>query len=461
MIQDHTSVWQSCLSIIENAINPKSFNTWFKPIRPLKLERNVLTIQVPNKFFYEYLEEHYLKTLKRTIYQVLGPQGQLEYNIVVKDREPQKHNDQNGGFSYKDIKNPFVIPGLKKTRIDSNLNKKYVFENYIEGDCNRLARSAGISISRKPGGTAFNPLVIYGDVGLGKTHLVHAIGNEIKKNDLDNNVLYITTEGFTNQIVSAIKNNTIDDLQSYYQMIDTLIIDDIQFLANRDKTQDILFNIFNQLHQTGKQIILTSDRPPKDLEGMKDRILNRFKWGLTADLKSPAFETRMAIIEEKIGSEASDVPKNVLEYICFNIKNNIRELEGVMISLLAQANLNNREIDIELAKEVIRSFVTQVNKGITVENITRLVADHFEVSIEKLQGKTRKRAVVIARQLSMYLAKNYTKSSLKTIGDNFGGRDHSTVIYSVKAVQDLIDTDILFKGTVAELEKKVQLSLLG
>jgi len=452
MNHTHASIWESCLSIIKSNLSDKSFNTWFKPIKSIRFNNNVLTIQVPNRFFYDYIEENYLGTLKKTIYQILGPKGRLEYKILVENTAATAPQERS--FSSKDIKNPFVIPGLKKTKIESHLITKYTFDNYIEGDCNRLGRSAGLSISKKPGGTAFNPLVIYGNVGLGKTHLAHAIGNEIIKNFPDNNVLYLTTESFTNQIVAAIKNGTMEDLLNYYQLIDTLIVDDIQFLSGRDKTQDIFFNIFNQLQQTGKQIILTSDRPPKDLEGIKERLINRFKWGLTADLKSPDFETRLAILEHKMGSDVKQVPSNVKEYICFNIKNNIRELEGVMISLLAQSNLNNREIDIELAKEIIQKFVTQINKGITVENIARLVAEHFDVPIETLSSKTRKRQVVIARQLSMYLAKNYTKSSLKTIGDNFGGKDHSTVIYSINTVRDLIDTDSLFKDTVAELEKK-------
>jgi len=458
MNHTHASIWESCLSIIKSNLSDKSFNTWFKPIKSIRFNNNVLTIQVPNRFFYDYIEENYLGTLKKTIYQILGPKGRLEYKILVENTAATAPQERS--FSSKDIKNPFVIPGLKKTKIESHLITKYTFDNYIEGDCNRLGRSAGLSISKKPGGTAFNPLVIYGNVGLGKTHLAHAIGNEIIKNFPDNNVLYLTTESFTNQIVAAIKNGTMEDLLNYYQLIDTLIVDDIQFLSGRDKTQDIFFNIFNQLQQTGKQIILTSDRPPKDLEGIKERLINRFKWGLTADLKSPDFETRLAILEHKMGSDVKQVPSNVKEYICFNIKNNIRELEGVMISLLAQSNLNNREIDIELAKEIIQKFVTQINKGITVENIARLVAEHFDVPIETLSSKTRKRQVVIARQLSMYLAKNYTKSSLKTIGDNFGGKDHSTVIYSINTVRDLIDTDSLFKDTVAELEKKVEFSLM-
>ena len=238
-----------------------------------------------------------------------------------------------------------------------------------------------------------------------------------------------------------------------------MIVDDIQFLENKKKTQEIFFHIFNQLHQNGKQIILTSDRPPKDLDGMEDRLISRFKWGLSADLQAPDLETRMAILEAKMNQEGVDIPQDVTEFICYNIKNNIRELEGVLISLVAQSSLNRREIDVELAKDVIKNFVSQMSKEITVDFIQNLVADHFDVPVGKLASKTRKRSIVIARQLSMYLAKNLTNKSLKAIGENFGGRDHSTVIYSCKAVQDLLDTDMIFKDTVADLEKKIRLSL--
>ncbi len=457
MTEPYAALWDQCLSIIKKNVNEKSFNTWFKPIKAIKHENNVLTIQVPNKFFYDWIEEHFLGILKKSIYQVLGPNGQLEYKIVV---EKPKALKAQHPFDSNTIKNPFVIPGLKKSRIQSNLIPKYTFDTYIEGDCNKIGKSAGDAISKKPGGTAFNPLVIYGGVGLGKTHLAHAIGNSIKERDPDHNVLYLTTESFTTQIVNALRNNSINDLLNYYSLIDTLIIDDIQFISGREKTQNIFFNIFNNLQQTDKQIILTSDRAPKDLNGVTDRLINRFKWGLMADLKAPEFETRLAILDKKLGADADKIPTKVKEYICFNIKNNIRELEGVLISLMAQVNLNDRIPDINLAKEIIQKFVTQETKGITVENIAKLVADHFQVPLDTLSSKTRKRKVVIARQLSMYLAKNYTENSLQNIGNNFGGKDHSTVIYSINTVKDLMDTDTLFKETVAELEKKVEMSLL-
>jgi chromosomal replication initiator protein len=477
MSKDCTTVWDNCLQIIRRNVNGQSFKTWFEPIRPVRLENNALTIQVPNKFFYEWLEEHYVALLKMTIRKELGDKGRLEYQILTSPAKIQREElpkppetvskaplqmpaaSQPQAIDATNIKNPFVIPGIKKLSIDPQLNPAYVFDSFIEGDCNRLARSAGFAVARKPGGTAFNPLVIFGDVGLGKTHLAHAIGNEVLKLYENKSVLYVSSEKFTSQIIDSIKNNAVNDFVNFYQMVDVLIVDDIQFLANKQKTQEIFFHIFNQLHQSGKQIILTSDRPPKDLDGMEERLISRFKWGLSADLQVPDFETRVAILEAKMSREGVELPSDVVEFICYNIQNNIRELEGVLVSLIAQSSLNSREIDVDLAKDVVRNFVTQINKEITLDFIKNLVADHFDVPVEKLGGKTRKRQFVIARQLSMYLAKNLTDKSLKTIGEMFGGRDHSTVIYSVKTVQDLMETDMVFKDTVAELEKKIRLNL--
>ncbi len=471
MTKDCVAVWDNCLANIRSQVNPQSFKTWFEPIQPIKLEDQSLTIQVPNKFFYEWLEEHYLGILKNSIRRELGDKASLQYHIRM-DHVPGTANHKNGldssarnqvpgSYDMEEIKNPFVIPGIRKIKVDPQLNPTYLFSNYIEGDCNRLARSAGEAISNKPGGTAFNPLFIFGNVGLGKTHLAQAIGNQIIAQHKDKTVLYVTSEKFTNQIIQAIKNNAVNDFVNFYQLVDVLIVDDIQFLAHRTKTQEIFFHIFNQLRQNGKQIILTSDCAPKDLDGMEERLISRFKWGLSADLNPPQFETRMAILQAKMQKEHVHIPHQVLEFICFNIKENIRELEGVLISLIAHSSLNRRTIDLELAKEVIHNFIANANKDITSDKIKKIVGEHFNLTTDSLKSKSRKREIVMARQISMFLCKNMTKLPLKTIGEEFGGRDHSTVIYSCKTVQDLIDTDSGFKDTISVLERKISLSVHG
>jgi chromosomal replication initiator protein len=470
-----TNVWVNCLQIIKDNIPAQSFKTWFEPIKALRLEGNVLTIQVPSLFFYEWLEEHYVGLLRKTVKKQLGEEGRLEYNIVVEKSSnsipyttnmPSNGNGAEGKTQSmpmpvslnKDIKNPFVIPGLKKLQVDPQLNQNYTFENFIEGDCNRLARSAGYAVAGKPGGTSFNPLMVYGGVGLGKTHLVQAIGNEIKRNLTDKLVLYVSCEKFTQQFVDALKNNNINDFVNFYQAMDVLIMDDVHNFAGKEKTQDIFFHIFNHLHQSGKQLIVTSDKAPKDLSGLEERLLSRFKWGLSADLSVPDLETRMAILKKKMYSDGIELPGDVIEYVAHNIDNNVRELEGAMVSLLAQSTLNKKEIDLNLAKSMLKNFIKNSTKEISMEYIQSLVCEYFEVPIEMVKSKTRKREIVQARQISMYLAKLHTKTSLKSIGAFFGGRDHSTVIYACQTVDDLIDTDKKFKGYVADIQKKLKMS---
>jgi len=354
MEKTSTDVWNNCLQIIKDNIPNQSFKTWFEPISALKLEGNVLTIQVPSLFFYEWLEEHYVGLLRKTVKKQLGDEGRLEYNIVVDKSSntglPYTTNMPSNGNGAaakmqsmpvpisinKDIRNPFIIPGLKKMNVDPQLNPNYTFDSYIEGDCNRLARSAGFAVAAKPGGTSFNPLMIYGGVGLGKTHLAQAIGNEIKSSLPDKLVIYVSCEKFCQQFVDSLKNNTINDFVNFYQAMDVIIMDDVHNFAGKEKTQDIFFHIFNHLHQSGKQVILTSDKSPKDLSGLEERLLSRFKWGLSADLQIPDFETRIAILRKKMYADGIELPAEVVEYVAHNIDNNVRELEGAMVSLLAQ-----------------------------------------------------------------------------------------------------------------------------
>jgi chromosomal replication initiator protein len=473
MTKDPTEAWNKILEIIKDNVNDQSYKTWFEPIKPLKLENNVLTIQVPSLFFYEWLEEHYVSLLKKTLKHEIGPQARLEYSVLVENNLEDgrtysiniptttnevvtKNPPVNMPISIgQGVPNPFVIPGLKKVTIDSNLNPNYTFESFIEGDCNRLARAAAYAVSTKPAQTAFNPLLLYGNTGLGKTHLAQAIGNEVRANFPNKIVLYVTSDKFINQFVDSIKNNNINDFVTYYQMVDVLIVDDIQFFAGKEKTQDHFFHVFNSLHQNGKQIILTSDCPAKDLKGMEERLLSRFKWGLSADLQMPDYETRLAILLNKMYKDGIELPQDVIEFVAHNITSNIRELEGALISLLAQSSLNHREIDIHLAKQMLKNFVKNVSREISIDTIQKLVCDFLQVPLDSMRAKTRKREIVQARQISMFFAKELTKSSLKTIGLHFGGRDHSTVIHAVQTVNDLIETDKEFRINIEEIKKKI------
>jgi chromosomal replication initiator protein len=476
MINSHLEAWSNCLEIIKDNVSLQSFKTWFEPIKPIKLQNSILTIQVPSNFFYEWLEEHYITLLRKTIKKELGNEGKLEYSIVMENgassskpymvkipttnRQATKNNPVTIPFdANKDnpIKNPFIIPGLKKINIDSQLNPNYSFESFIEGDCNRLARSAGYAVAKNPGGTAFNPLLVYGGVGLGKTHLVHSIGIEIKNQHPNKTVLYVSSEKFTHQFIDAVRNNNQNDFIHFYQMIDVLIIDDVQFFSGKEKTQDVFFHIFNHLHQTGKQLILTSDKAPVEMQGMEQRLLSRFKWGLSADIQSPSLETRIAILENKMYNEGLELPKEVVEYLAYSITTNIRELEGALISLLAQSSLNKKAITLELAKQMIDKFVKNTAREVSIDYIQKVVCDYFDLPIELLKSKTRKREVVQARQIAMFFAKKMTKSSLANIGMHCGGKDHATVLHACKTVNNLVETDKRFRTYVDELEKKISI----
>jgi chromosomal replication initiator protein len=312
-------------------------------------------------------------------------------------------------------------------------------------------------VAKAPGGTAFNPLLIYGDSGLGKTHLAQAIGIEVKENYPEKTVLYVNANKFQTQFTDSIRNNTKNDFLHFYQMIDVLIIDDVHEFAGKEKTQDIFFHIFNHLHQTSKQLILTSDKPPVELQGLEQRLLSRFKWGLSADLQSPDFETRTAILKHKIYTDGIEMPEDVIEYVATHISNNVRELEGALISLLAQSTLNRKEITLDLAKEMIDKLIKNTSREISVDYIQKVVCSYFNVTIEAVQTDTRKREIVQARQVSMYFAKSLTKSSLATIGSQIGGKDHATVLHACKTVNNLIDTDKNFRTQIDEIEKKLKI----
>ncbi len=475
MNKEYQQVWNNCLRVIKDNVPAISFRTWFEPIVPLKVEENVLTIQVPSPFFYEYLEEQYIDILRKTLRNELGIDAKLEYSVVmdnnvfpnanpytVKLPTNNRKDLKNKPLSLpidepKSIKNPFIIPGIQKLHVDPQLNPNNNFTNYVEGECNRLARSAGYAVANNPGKTAFNPLFIYGNSGLGKTHLSQAIGIEVKEKFPDKVVLYVNGNKFHTQFVEAILNNNRNDFVHFYQMIDVLIIDDVHEFIGKEKTQDIFFHIFNHLHQNNKQLILTSDKSPVDLQGLEQRLLSRFKWGLSADLQIADYETRIAILKQKTYNDGIELADEVIEYIASHITTNMRELEGALISLLAQSTLNRKEITIDLARRMIDKLVKNTKREISIDYIQKIVCDYFNMPAEVINSKTRKREIVQARQIAMFFAKSLTKSSLATIGSQIGGKDHATVLHACKTVNNLIETDKRFRGYIDEIEKKLKI----
>ncbi len=473
MTKTASSVWANCLLFIKDNIKPQAYKTWFEPIKPIKILGDVLTIQVPSKFFFEWLEEHYIKLLRVALVKEIGENAKLVYDVrmentysnktphTVKFPSSNKKPFNSQGVTIpldidkRELKNPFIIPGIQKVKIESQLNPNYNFENFIEGDSNRLARSASMAVSNKPGGTSFNPLLIYGGVGLGKTHLAQAIGVRIKERYPEKTVLYISAEKFTQQYIDSVKGNTRNDFIHFYQMIDVLIVDDVQFLSGKSGTQDVFFHIFNHLHQNGKQVILTSDKAPVDMQDIEQRLLSRFKWGLSAELMAPDFETRISILKSKMFRDGVEIPEEIVEYIAKNIKTNVRELEGVLISLIAQASFNRKEFTLPLIKQIVDKFVKNTKKEVSIDYIQKVVSKYFEMDVTTLQSKTRKRHIVQARQLAMFFAKRMTKASLASIGSQIGSRDHATVLHACKTVDNLTETDKQFRKYVDELTKKL------
>ena len=555
------TVWRECLDIVRDNINRQSFKTWFEPLKAVHLEeedaQTKLTVQLPSRFYYEWLEEHYFGLLRKTVTKVLGPTGRLYYDIVIEKDDASrgrpgasvrlparpvsgetpsprpsestrpetsapeagapevspKHrqtapsseptptpsrpqpasagsrnaaspadgraNTRRAGSgdpaarnaaagdaaeeapeeppSDAPVRNPFAIPGIQKAEVDSQLNNAYTFERFIEGDCNRLARSASWAIAQEPGATSFNPFLIYGGVGLGKTHLIQAIGNYAKAHRKIDTALYVSSERFTTEFVQAIQHNRISQFSMFYRQIDLLIVDDVQFFSGKEKTQEEFFHVFNELHQSGKQIVLSADRAPRDIHGIEERLLSRFGWGLSADVQPPELETRIAILQRKAEDDGIELPQAIIEFIAHNIKSNIRDLEGALIRLLAHATLHKRELDLPLAKEVLRDLVKDVRVNLTIEEIQRIVCEYLTIEEDLIRERTRKREVVRARQIAMYFCKDLTQHSLKTIGLHFGGRDHSTVIHANKTVEGYIETDPQFKNMVEEIRRTIDL----
>ena len=448
-----TEIWDIFLREIKNSVTQMTFSTWFLPIKPLEMNNSTIKVQLPSQFFWEWIDEHYKSLISKTIQTVLGEHITLTYVISEEAEIIQP--------PIKETPKPLIEvakPTQQKQEFSAFLNPRYTFDNFIKGENNQLARAAATAISENPGGTSFNPLFLYGGVGLGKTHLMQAIGNKILENFSDKRIIYLPSDIFTVQFVEAIKSDKVNEFSSFYRSMDVLIIDDIQFLIGKEKTQDLFFHIFNTLHQARKQIVLSSDKPPKDLRGLDERLISRFQWGLSADIQSPDLETRIAILKKKAEDYGMLVSNEILEYIASSITSNIRELEGCLIKLLANSSLNSKDINLDLAKRTVKEIATDRKVNVSIDNITKVVCSALSVDENKLRDKTRKKEVVFARQMAMFFSKELTKSSLKTIGLHFGGRDHSTVIHACNSIENLRQQDSNIKQLVENLKTQIEIA---
>lgn len=462
MQTDYQTLWNKCLAVIKDIVPKAAFDTWFVPIIPVSYADNKFTIQVPSQFFYEYLEAKYVNVLKVTLYRVIGQGTILNYRINVVGSSVKQGDQESGGtidVPTDDSQNhvgtgghgPHIFDKTERRAWNSHLSPKYSFDNYFEGTSNRLVRSSSEAIAQQPGKT-FNPMFVYGPSGVGKTHLCHAIGNRIQEIHPEKKVLYISAHLFTIQYTEAIRKNATNDFLFFYQGVDVLILDDIQELIGKDKTQNTFFQIFNHLHLLGKQLILTSDKAPVDLQGMEERLITRLKWGLTAELDRPDLDLRKKILKNEITKNGVVIPDDVFNFIASNVTENVRAVEGIVASLLAYSTAFDRSIDLPLTRQVVSRVVKLEKKQVSVESIQDIVCKYYNLELAAIQTNSRKREIVQARQVAMYLSKKYTDASFSHIGKIVGKRDHATVLHACKTIKDQIETNRSFRSSVEEIE---------
>ena len=460
----HIRIWNDCLQIISQIVEPQQFKVWFQPVRAVSFVDSKLTLEVPSLFFQEYLESAFLDVLRLTLRRVIGEDAQLGYKVrpvqgqpamrLAGQRVPAPVNPQvTVNTQPSSNPSPFVFPGLHKVQIDPRLNPAYCFANLVEGECNKLGVTFGMNVSNAPGKNVFNPLFIFGGPGLGKTHLAQAIGLAIKEKFPERVVLYVTGNEFKTTYSHAVSVlNKLTDFMAYYMKLDVLIVDDIQDLMGPG-CQNAIFNIFNYMHQSGKQLIFTSDRSPADLENFEERLLSRFKWGVSAQLLHPDYKTRVQMLRSRAEREGVEIPEDVLDFLATRVKTNFRELEGALISLIAHASVERNRSMMELAAAITDNLIGEEKSDIDIAKVQRSVCEYFNISREDMLSKSRKRQIVQARQIAMYLSRSLISNcSLATIGQEIGGKDHATVLHACTTVSDLMATDKVFKKYVTDIE---------
>lgn len=434
-------LWNEVLEIVKEDTNQVSFNTWFKPLKIVAYKNNTIYLETADEFIKNTLQKRHYNFLKNAFTYVLKKDTELIFTI------PGENIDEN---SKKDAVNSSSGEDSDNSNNDRKLNPKYRFDNFIIGNSNRFAHAASLAVAEAPS-TAYNPLFLYGGVGLGKTHLMHAIGHYILDNNPDAYVLYVTSEKFTNDLINSIKDGTNEEFRNTYRKADVLLVDDIQFIAGKESTQEEFFHTFNALHEANKQIIVSSDNPPSEIPTLEDRLRSRFEWGLIADIQPPDYETRIAILRKKAEAENYNVPDDVIQYIAQNIQSNIRKLEGALIRIYAYASLTNKkEVTLELAQEALKHLISN-NKKVTLDDIKEIVSNYYNISPDELVSKRKTKNIAYPRQVAMYISRKLTDMSLPKLGEEFGGRDHSTVLHAYNKVEEDIENSQEVKKNIEDI----------
>ncbi len=443
-------LWQEALRHLEQTLNPQHFATWIKPIRFAGLEKDLVLLEVPNRFFHDWIRDHYAQTIRESLSHIGAVDYRLQITIATRDaannRPPVAAAD-----------GPKAIPAetrevtKREWTHTYNLNSKYTFEEFVAGSSNQFACAAAQAVANNPA-TTYNPLFIYGGVGLGKTHLINAVGNEILRMNPEMRVCYYTSEKFMNELINSLRYAKMDEFRNKFRSMDVLLIDDVQFIAGKERTQEEFFHTFNALYESHKQIVVTSDKFPKEIPGLEERLRSRFEWGLIADIQPPDVETKQAILRMKAEHNGIYLPQDVSLFLATSVSSNIRELEGYLVRIGAYASLTSTPITLAMAKEVLKDILVEKNKEITVDDIQKIVAAHFAVKVSDLKASRRLKALVLPRQIAMYLSRQLTNLSYPEIGERFGGKDHSTIIHAIKKIDKGLEDDFQLKSTISTLK---------
>ena len=439
-------LWDKCLNIIKEKVSQQNFDTWIRPIKISSIEDNCVRFSVPNRFFRDWLDENYASLINDTLNKIVGTTTKVSFDVYNSNRR----NNIPASTGNVDSKTDKTVKALTKQRINPSLNHHYTFERFIVGACNQFAHAASIAVSEQPA-KSYNPLFIYGGVGLGKTHLLNAIGIRTMATHQRLNVLYVSAEEFMNELVNSIRYDKMPKFREKFRQIECLLIDDIQFIAGKERTQEEFFHTFNTLHDSGKQIVVTSDKFPKDIPSLESRLRSRFEWGLIADIQPPDMETKIAIVEKKAQENNITLPSNVAHYIASRSESNIRELEGYLIRIAAYASLTGKTIDMMLVQEVLKKITQNEKEKVTIEEIVKVVANRFGIKISDLKSPKKNKNLATARQIAMYLARKFTPASYPDIGEKIGGRDHSTVIYAYNKINKMLDHDENLRNTTQNI----------